>query len=86
MAFDNDRGRNYSKHNIFVKILGYIEKIGYRYSDTIVGTMPNLKAHVDSILKEKRRFIVFHLELKMSQIIKLPMIVIYPTLYFQTTS
>lgn len=45
---------NYSKSNIFVKILGYIEKIGYKYSDTIVGTMPNLKAHVDSILKEKK--------------------------------
>ena len=45
---------NYSKSNIFVKILGYIEKIGYKYSDNIVGTMPNIKAHVDSILKEKK--------------------------------
>tara|TARA_B100000963_G_scaffold239902_1_gene209848 strand:+ start:18574 stop:19782 length:1209 start_codon:yes stop_codon:yes gene_type:complete len=45
---------NYNKSNFFVKVLGFIEKMGYKYSDFIVGTMPNLKAHVYSILKEKK--------------------------------
>ena len=45
---------NYSKSNIFVKILGYVEKIGYKYSDAIVGTMPNLQEHVETILNLKK--------------------------------
>ena len=40
----------FSRNNLFVLILGYIEKLGYKKSDLIVGTMPNLKEHVKNIL------------------------------------
>lgn len=47
-----------NKWNPMVLFLGMIEKIGYRKSDLIVGTMPNLKQHVkETIGKEKD---VFH--------------------------
>lgn len=36
----------FSKFNPFVIFLSIIEKVGYKYSDAIIGTMPNLKAHV----------------------------------------
>ena len=36
----------YSKNNIFVRGLEWIEKLGYRSADAIVGTMPNLAEHV----------------------------------------
>jgi glycosyltransferase involved in cell wall biosynthesis len=36
--------------NPFVWILGVIEQIGYKYADIIVGTMPNLGEHVQSVL------------------------------------
>jgi glycosyltransferase involved in cell wall biosynthesis len=36
----------FSKNNIFVMGLEWIEKLGYRHSDAIVGTMPNLLEHV----------------------------------------
>lgn len=36
----------YKSSNIFVHILGMVEKIGYRYADLVVGTMPNLKEHI----------------------------------------
>lgn len=39
----------YSKKSIFIKILGIIESIGYKYSDHIVGTMPNLIEHVKNV-------------------------------------
>jgi glycosyltransferase involved in cell wall biosynthesis len=39
----------YTNSNLFVKILGKIEKYGYEKSDLIVGTMPNLKEHVKNI-------------------------------------
>ena len=44
---------NYSPGNIAVKFLALIEKTGYLRSDYIIGTMPNLKAHVHSITKNK---------------------------------
>lgn len=40
----------FSKKNPFVLIIGLIEKLGYKYSDIIVGTMPNLEEHVVNIL------------------------------------
>lgn len=40
----------FSASNPFVLGLGLIEKIGYRYADAIVGTMPNLGEHVASVL------------------------------------
>lgn len=40
----------FSKNNPLILFLGVIEKLGYRFADIIVGTMPNLKAHVSSVL------------------------------------
>jgi len=39
--------------NPFVMFLGWVEKFGYRNSDVIVGTMPNLSEHVEKICGEK---------------------------------
>lgn len=39
-----------SPNNPFVRLLGWIEKLGYRKSDLIVGTMPNLSEHVKNII------------------------------------
>ena len=43
---------NYSTYNPFIIILSIIEKIGYQYSDAIVGTMPNLKQHTQSVTNQ----------------------------------
>lgn len=40
----------FSRWNPFVLGLGFIEKLGYRYADAIVGTMPNLGEHVANVL------------------------------------
>ena len=39
-----------SRYNPFVIFLSWVEKIGYKYADAIVGTMPNLKEHVAQVL------------------------------------
>lgn len=39
----------YSPRNPFVLGLGAVEKLGYRRADAIVGTMPNLGAHVEKV-------------------------------------
>jgi glycosyltransferase involved in cell wall biosynthesis len=39
-------GGGYSRWNPFILALGAIEKMGYRCADLIVGTMPNLGAHI----------------------------------------
>lgn len=39
-----------SRFNPFIKLMGVIEYIGYKFSDGVVGTMPNLKEHVEKIL------------------------------------
>lgn len=44
----------FSRYNPLVMGLGMIEALGYRRADAIVGTMPNLKAHVEKVLGEKR--------------------------------
>ena len=41
---------NFSKNNLIVMILKMIEKWGYKKSDFIVGTMPNLSEHVKEVL------------------------------------
>jgi glycosyltransferase involved in cell wall biosynthesis len=41
----------FSPKNPIVRILGWIERFGYLKSDAIVGTMPNLVAHVNKVLK-----------------------------------
>lgn len=40
-----------NKFNPMVIILGFLEKIGYKKADLIVGTMPNLKEHVNEVVK-----------------------------------
>ena len=42
---------DFSTNNLFVRVLGFVEYLGYKYSDVVVGTMPNLKEHVIQILK-----------------------------------
>jgi glycosyltransferase involved in cell wall biosynthesis len=44
----------FSPKNPFVLCLGLIERLGYKYSDVIVGTMPNLGEHVKKILGYER--------------------------------
>ena len=39
----------FSPTNPFIKVLAWIERIGYRRSDMIVGTMPNLGEHVRNV-------------------------------------
>jgi glycosyltransferase involved in cell wall biosynthesis len=44
----------FSKANPFIFCLSLVEKLGYKYSDSIVGTMPNLSEHVARVLGYKR--------------------------------
>ena len=44
----------FSKFNPLIYGLSYIEKFGYKYSDIIVGTMPNLEEHVAEVIGYKR--------------------------------
>jgi len=44
----------FSRRNPLVLGLGLIESIGYRTADAIVGTMPNLGAHVEQVLGHQR--------------------------------
>jgi glycosyltransferase involved in cell wall biosynthesis len=44
----------YSNTNFFIKSLAWIERFGYEHADIIVGTMPNLKEHVDNVLKSNK--------------------------------
>lgn len=43
----------FSNSNLAVKLLGYVEKLGYKNSDAIIGTMPNLVEHVLSVCDTK---------------------------------
>lgn len=40
----------FSRYNPLVLALALLEKLGYRHSDAIVGTMPNLGEHVEEVL------------------------------------
>lgn len=40
----------FSNRNIIIIFLKFIEFIAYKYSDHIIGTMPNLKEHVEKVL------------------------------------
>lgn len=40
----------FSSKNLFVKTLGWVERVGYEKADVIVGTMPNLRQHVKEVL------------------------------------
>jgi glycosyltransferase involved in cell wall biosynthesis len=39
----------FSKWHPLTLLMGFVEKFGYKYSDLIVGTMPNLQEHVKNI-------------------------------------
>jgi len=45
----------YSPRNPLVRLLGWVEKTGYRRADLVVGTMPNLSAHVSAVAGEHVR-------------------------------
>jgi len=47
-----------NKWNPMVLLMGFLEKIGYKKADLIVGTMPNLKEHVQEIISKEKD--VFH--------------------------
>jgi glycosyltransferase involved in cell wall biosynthesis len=51
--------------NPLVVGLGSLERLGYRYSDSIVGTMPNLGEHVQSVLGYSRQ--VFFIPMGLDQ-------------------
>ena len=40
----------FSNNNLLIIFLKFLEFIGYKYSDHIIGTMPNLKEHVRNVL------------------------------------
>jgi glycosyltransferase involved in cell wall biosynthesis len=40
----------FSKANPVIVLLSWVERIGYRWSDLIVGTMPNLAEHVNKVV------------------------------------
>lgn len=44
----------FSKHNPFVILLSWVERLGYARSDAIVGTMPNLQEHVQEVLGRQK--------------------------------
>ena len=58
----------FSKFNPFVFFLSYIEKFGYRYSDIIVGTMPNLGEHVSQVIEYDREVSCIPMGLDVSHI------------------
>ena len=43
----------FSRLNPFIAALSFLERWGYKISDLIVGTMPNLKAHVSNVCKNE---------------------------------
>jgi glycosyltransferase involved in cell wall biosynthesis len=44
----------YSKWNPFIILLSIVEKMGYKYADIVIGTMPNLKQHVFNVTNNKK--------------------------------
>ncbi len=47
--------KGYSRNNIFILLLRFIEYIGYRFSDQIIGTMPLLSEHVNKIIGKNNK-------------------------------
>jgi glycosyltransferase involved in cell wall biosynthesis len=45
----------FSRSNPLVKVLAFIERLGYKYADEIIGTMPNLQEHVRHVLGYARK-------------------------------
>jgi glycosyltransferase involved in cell wall biosynthesis len=44
-----------SKRHPLIKLLSLVEKLGYKYSDVIVGTMPGLAEHVESVIGDSSK-------------------------------
>ena len=44
----------FSLYNPFVVGLAWVERLGYRHADAIVGTMPNLREHVANVLGHEK--------------------------------
>jgi len=44
--------KGWNNKNIFIRILKFVEVLGYKNADAIVGSMPNLKEHVECIKQE----------------------------------
>jgi glycosyltransferase involved in cell wall biosynthesis len=44
----------FNNWNPFVLMFGFVEKLGYKHADIIVGTMPNLGQHVEDVLGYQR--------------------------------
>lgn len=44
---------NFSSKNPFVRFLAWLEKLAYRKSDKVVGTMPNLSEHIYNVTGQK---------------------------------
>lgn len=40
----------YSDTHLGVRFLAWVERLGYRKADAVIGTMPNLRAHVEKVL------------------------------------
>lgn len=55
----------YSRYNPIILFLGFIEQIGYKYSDNIIGLMPNLKLHIPQKYKKKVHYIPQGIELNL---------------------
>ena len=47
--------KGYSNFNIFILILSILEKVGYLFSDRIVGTMPKLEKHVEKTVGKNKK-------------------------------
>src|SRR5688500_2370810 len=45
----------FSRYNPLVLLLAWIERLGYRRADCVVGTMPNLAEHVENVAGPGRR-------------------------------
>ena len=58
----------YSNKNLFILLLGWIEKSGYKKADAIVGTMPNLGEHVKNILGYEKKTFCIPMGVDVSQI------------------
>lgn len=58
----------FSKWNPFVLILSLVERLGYRYADRIVGTMPNLREHVSDVLGYEKEVYCIPMGIDMSSV------------------
>ncbi|MBK8055149.1 MAG: glycosyltransferase family 4 protein [Saprospiraceae bacterium] len=54
---------SYSRYNPIILFLGFIEQLGYKYADNIIGLMPNLILHIPQKYKNKVHHIPQGIEL-----------------------